>query len=76
MTEKIFHFVRHHEVTAYERIGWVRHASLDDTHHGAWSSLMEWKGQGEPVKPFRISHETDHAEQLARDVVGEMERCE
>ena len=52
MTEKVFHFVRHHEVQAYERLGWQRHGSLDGTHHGCWSSLMEWKGEGEPVKPF------------------------
>ena len=52
MTDKVFHFVRHHEVAAYERLGWQRHESLDDTHHGAWSSLMEWKGDGGPVKPF------------------------
>ena len=59
MTDKIFHFVRNHEVPAYERIGWFRHDGLDDTHHGAWSSLMEWKGEGEPVKPFFVSCETE-----------------
>lgn len=68
---KVFHFVRHHEVPAYERIGWRRHDSLDDTHHGVWSSLMEWKGEGEPVKPFHMSRETNDAEKLAADVLAE-----
>jgi hypothetical protein len=55
MTDKIFHFVRHHEVADYERVGWRRHGSLDGTHHGYWSSLMEWKGEGEPVKPAQVA---------------------
>ena len=55
---KTFHFVRHHEVPDWERIGWIKHDSLNDTHHGFWSTLMEWRGEGEPVKPFFISHET------------------
>lgn len=59
MTDKIFHFVRHHEVPAYERIGWTRHPSLDGTHHGEWSALMEWTGSGEPVKPFFLPRETN-----------------
>jgi hypothetical protein len=53
---KVFRFIRHHEVAAYERVGWYRHDSLDGTHHGAWSSLMEWRGVGEPVMP--MSRET------------------
>lgn len=58
---KVFHFVRNHEVAAYEQLGWIRHSGLDDTHHGAWSSLMEWKGEGEPVKPF-LPRETNMRE--------------
>jgi hypothetical protein len=58
MTNKIFHYVRHHEVEAYQKLGWVRHESLDATHHSQWSSLMEWKGEGDPVKPFFVSRET------------------
>lgn len=69
MTEKIFHFVRHHEVAAYERIGWQRHEALDGTHHGAWSSLMEWKGEGEPVKPFSLEPYDNILGRLA-DIMG------
>lgn len=54
MTGKVFLFVRHHEVAAYQRIGWQRHDSLDGTHHGYWSALMEWKGAGEPVNPLCV----------------------
>ena len=70
MSEKVFHFVRHHEVSAFERVGWIRHNGLDDTHHGRWSELMEWKGEGEPVKPFFTeARETNsEADDLARAV--------
>lgn len=58
MSDGIFHFVRHNETESYERLGWKRHDALDGTHHGVWSCLMIWEGEGEPVKPVRISHET------------------
>lgn len=61
MTDKTFHFVRNHEVPDWQRVGWTKHDSLADTHHGQWSTLMEWTGEGEPVKPFFVSRETvDH----------------
>ena len=58
MTGKIFHFVRNQEVEDWLRVGWIKHDSLADTHHGQWSTLMEWTGSDEPVKPFFVSRET------------------
>lgn len=58
MTDKIFHFVRNHEVPDWQRVGWTARPALTGTHHGEWSTLMEWTGDGEPVKPFYVSHET------------------
>lgn len=51
MTEAVLHFVRPHEVAAYERLGWT---VVPDRRHSAYSVLMQWMGQGEPVKPFRV----------------------
>lgn len=58
MTDKIFHFVRNHEVSDWERAGWTSRPALTGTHHGEWSTLMEWTAEGEPVKPFFVSRET------------------
>lgn len=64
MIDGIYHFVRHHEVEAFERLGWQRHDALDGTHHGVWSCLMVWAGEGEPVKPLKIvKHETNRFSQ-------------
>ena len=72
MTEKVFHFVRLHEVAAYERIGWIRHPALDGTHHGIWSALMEWKGEGEPVKPFRLDAPRETADVELQSAVADL----
>jgi len=55
MSEKIFHFVRNHEVPDWERVGWEKRPALLGTHHGYWSTLMEWTASGEPVKPYFVS---------------------
>lgn len=44
MTERIFRFVRHHEIEAYEAVGWVKLDCLDETYHGQFAALMEWRG--------------------------------
>ena len=42
-----FRYVRHAERAAYEARGWVFAADLG-LPHGAYSLLMEWRGEGEP----------------------------
>lgn len=39
---KIFRFVRHEQVQFYLDAGWIKHRSLEGTHHGQWSALIEW----------------------------------
>ena len=63
MTEKIFHFVRNHEVPDWERIGWEKRNALLGTHHGFWSTLMEWTASSEPVKPYFVSNRVPEASQ-------------
>ena len=38
-------------VHAFEKAGWVATPALRGTHHGDYSELMEWRGEGEPVSP-------------------------
>lgn len=42
MTAKIFRFVRHENASSYIDLGWVNHNSLVGTHHGQYSTLLEW----------------------------------
>jgi len=66
MSEKTLHLVRHHEVHAYERIGWVRKPALDVRHlKGQWQ-MMEWIGEDEAVIPFRIGHPSHETNCAAR----------
>ena len=54
MSDKTLNLVRYYEIPAYERIGWVRRPDLE----GCLSEelrVMEWKGNGEAVIPFRIA---------------------
>lgn len=41
MTEKVFRYVRNHEVEAWRRRGWLVHSALQGTNHGEYSTLME-----------------------------------
>ena len=41
-------YVRHSEVDAYVAKGWVVSDDLRGTHHGKYSQLLEWRGEGEP----------------------------
>jgi hypothetical protein len=51
-TEKIFKYVPLDQINDYAVLGWKIHvASLVDTHHGHYSTLGEWIGEGEPVYP-------------------------
>jgi hypothetical protein len=40
-------YVLHNEVPAFEAKGWKVHAPLS-RHHGFYSVLMIWGGEGEP----------------------------
>src|SRR5450759_5225418 len=51
MSERVFKIVRHEEVESFARLGWTALDALQGTHHGTWSTLMEWTGLGEPVQP-------------------------
>lgn len=51
MTAKIFRFVRHPQVQAFADLGWIGHRSLEGTHHGEWSRLMEWPLETPPIEP-------------------------
>lgn len=50
MTERVFRYVLHSRRSSYEALGWVFSADLGPTH-GAYSCLMEWAGEGEPIEP-------------------------
>ena len=43
-------YVPHGDVAAFEAKGWKRRAGLSGTHHGVFSVMMEWRGDGEPPK--------------------------
>ena len=51
VSELVFKIVRHDEVAAFERLGWTALDALNGTHHGTWSTLMEWTSPSEPVLP-------------------------
>jgi hypothetical protein len=51
MSTKWLQYVRHVDVAAYIAAGWVVANDLDDTHHGYYSQLLVWEGEGDPPKP-------------------------
>lgn len=44
-------YVTHAEVPAYQKAGWSLGNDLKGTHHGHWSQIMKWEGEGDPVVP-------------------------
>lgn len=50
-TAQIFRFVRHHDAPAYIELGWINHRSLEGTHHGQYSTLLEWTKSEPPAEP-------------------------
>ncbi|WP_425991331.1 hypothetical protein [Afipia sp. DC4300-2b1] len=50
-TNSVFKYVRHHDVERWAALGWRDTGALRGTHHGEYSQLMEWSGEGEPVFP-------------------------
>lgn len=55
MTSLTFRYVRLHEVNTFAELGWERTPILDKTHHGQWSAMMQWKGEGEEKVPEGFS---------------------
>lgn len=61
MTERLFHYVRHADIPAWEALGWVNTKSLTTgrkqdkkpCHHGVWADCLEWAGEGKPQYPER-----------------------
>lgn len=59
---KTFRYVLHDEVPAFAADGWVAHDSLNGTHHGEYSTLMEYRGETAPkadrgvVQPWAPHH--------------------
>jgi hypothetical protein len=43
-------YVPHARIRDYARAGWTN-LGLSPGHHGAYSCLMEWRGEGEPAQP-------------------------
>lgn len=41
MTDRTFHFVRHHLIRDFEARGWVVINDMSDCHHGRHGVLME-----------------------------------
>lgn len=55
MTEKktaqIFRFVRHADTQSYLDLGWIAHDGLKGTHHGQYSTIIEWPHSEPPREP-------------------------
>lgn len=53
---KIFRFVRHENAQSYLDLGWVAHDGLKGTHHGQYSTIIEWPRPDEqPAEPKEIA---------------------
>ena len=53
MSCRIFRFVVHDQLKAYEELGWEYRRALEGTHHGHTAFMMEWMNEGQPVEPPR-----------------------
>ena len=52
MTAKIFYYVPKARAHEFLEVGWVSHPkTLDGTHHGEYSVVMEWTRDDKPVMP-------------------------
>jgi hypothetical protein len=50
-----FRYVVHERVPDYLLCGWLAHPSLEETYHGQYSALLEWRCQCRMVEPDRRS---------------------
>lgn len=65
MTISWHRFVRHQQVPAYERQGWIVSDALRGTHHGDWSTLMHWTKSGKPPEIISLDLVGDPARNYA-----------
>jgi hypothetical protein len=54
MKARIFRFVRHENAQSYLDLGWIAHDGLKGTHHGQFSTIIEWPGEEPPSEPKEI----------------------
>jgi len=53
---RIFRFVRHENAQSYLDLGWIVHDGLRGTHHGQYSTIIEWPHPDRaPEEPKEIS---------------------
>jgi hypothetical protein len=53
VTVTTYRYVRHHDVDRYTAIGWQEVDELRPCHHDFWSTILVWKGDGDPIEPER-----------------------
>ena len=53
MSAKIFHYVPKARAHEFLELGWERRDSLEGTHHGEYSTLMEWTKDEQPLMPVQ-----------------------
>ncbi len=54
-------YIKHHEVEAYERLGWhIDRDALHGTPHGEWSVLGIYRGSEPPPMPVLRSDTEEH----------------
>jgi len=51
LPDSTFKYVRNYDAERWIALGWKDTGALNGTHHGEWSQLMQWVGEGEPVQP-------------------------
>jgi hypothetical protein len=59
MTAKIFYYVPKPRVQEFADLGWISHGSLEGTHHGQHSMLMEWTRDDTPIMPPAADHRSE-----------------
>lgn len=54
----IYRFVPHARAASYRDAGWIDRGDAPG-HHGEWSRVMKWEGEGDPVEPPRAPDNDD-----------------
>jgi hypothetical protein len=67
MAEQTFLYVPHRFVPEYLALGWIQHDSLDGTHHGHYSKLLEWPHERPIETPRPLKREIEDARELPAD---------
>ena len=48
-------YVTHDKVESYLALGWVVDNHFSEAHHGEYSQLLKWVGEGEPPQPAKVA---------------------